>query len=233
MSPEAEHTFARGQAQARMKRRRLLLIFGGVFGLIVVLTVIGAVIGESEPPKPACKRIEPCGAPPKPAAPLVNNELFRSSALGFRVEYSSDTWTKSSDSNDTQLVLNLKDVDATLVIAGVLASQASPPQLLASRRESLSQRLFAFADDTDSLHEVLGPELAYHEAVAGSFVGEVDTPQGVRAPLAVVVMAAGDTHTTLMATIAMSQAQERNRRYVMANADSVLNTLRLRREEIS
>ncbi len=233
MSPDATHTFARGQADARMKRRRLLIIFGGVFGVIVVLAVIGALVGESKPAKPACKSIEPCGAPPKPAAPLVNNALYRSGKLGYQVEYASDKWSKSSDTDDSQLVLSLKGVDASMVIAGVPASEGSPARVLASRRNSLSHRLFAFADDTDSRHQVLGPELAFHDGVAGAYVGEVDTPQGVRAPLSVIVLAAGDTNTTLTATVVMSQSEEHNRGYVMGNADSVLNTLRLRGEVVS
>jgi hypothetical protein len=233
MSPAPVGAFLRGHAPSRLPNRRLLIIFGVGFAVIVGAAILGAVIAESTPPKPACKTIEPCGEPPKPVAPLVSDAVYRSPKLGYQLEYSTERWNRSAQTDDSRIVLDLKEVDAELVVEGVPADQGSPRDLLGARRDSLRDRLFAFSDDTDPLHEVLGPELALHEGVAGSFVGEVDTPQGVRAPLQVILMAAGNASTSVLATVVMSQADERNRRYVMANADVVLNSLRLRVEALS
>ena len=167
MSPGPASAFPRGHAPSRLANRRLLIIFGVGFAVIVGVAILGAVIAESTPPKPACKTIEPCGEPPTAVAPLVSNAVYRSPKQATRSSTASERWNRSANTDDSEIVLDLKEVDAELVVEGVPATQSSPRDLLQARRDSLRDRLFAFADDTDPLHEVLGPELALHEGVAG------------------------------------------------------------------
>jgi hypothetical protein len=213
----------RAPAASRLNRRRLIVIIMGAFAAIVLATIVLAALLAPAAPRAVCPDDRPCGEPPK-AEPLVNLEVWRSSELGYSLEYSADNW-KILDQGARGVRLGSKEGDFVLAVSGTPGGD--PQAALLSALDDTRERILGLDDDTERAHRVLSPSIGLHPGVAGEFVGTVDTPQGTSAPVGLVILAAANQRVTVTVIAATGETSEHNRGVLMSRADSVLNTVRL------
>lgn len=210
---------------SRMRRGRLVLVIAGAFAALVLVAVLLAVLLEPAAPKAPCPRGKPCGEPPK-AEPLVNARVWRSSELGFALEYSGEKWKiRAQDGRSLQLAST--EGDMALAIEGAPAGDAAPRALFGQRLDQVRKRTLGLADDTEPAHEVLSPVVGLHPGVGGAFRAASDTPQGTTAPLGIALMAAGNDRVSIVVVAVTGTTSEHNRGVFFSRADSILNTLRM------
>lgn len=210
---------------ARLARRRLVLIFAGAFALVVVVAIVLAALLAPDPPKGPCPEDEPCGAPPS-APPLVNLKVWRSSELGFTLEYSDKYWDVQ-DEGPRGVRLGSTQGNYALVISGVPRAERDPQAAFDAALDDAKERVLAVAEDTEPAHKLLAPAIGIDSGVGGAYRGNLDTPQGTSVPVQLVLMAAGDPRVTISVTGATTDTDESSRGNFMSHADSVLNTVRL------
>jgi hypothetical protein len=214
-----------GGIGGRIGRRRLLIAFGA--GLLVVAGLAAALAALAAPSsiKPTCKPFEPCGKPPKLAMPLVNNQVWRSSALGFTLEYSADAWHLSQESPQG-VVLTTPDNLATVSVVGARASDFSPQALLEDRLAFFRRNLVGVREDADPEHTLLGTNVGLRPGPGGAFGATLASAQGLATPMAVDVMSAGDRGVSIVATLVFeSDIKPQTRFGILQNADEVFKTV--------
>jgi hypothetical protein len=215
----------RGTHSGRVGRRRILTGFGVVFVAILGLAAIGMALAKPKPAKPHCPPATTlCGRPPVLAAPLVNEVVWRSSALGYSLQYSGDSWSIGGQSASA-VELDSKHGDVSLIVSGTRGTGAELRGILAARVSDLRGRTLGLAPDHDPRHAVLGPAIGYRSAVGASYAGTIDLPQGPQAPITAAVMAASDGRVTITVTAATTEIQGALRTGLLGSADSVVNTI--------
>jgi hypothetical protein len=214
-----------GGIGGRIGRRRLLIVFGA--GLLVVAGLAAAIaaLAAPSPIKPTCKPFEPCGKPPKLAKPLVNNQVWRSSALGFTLEYSADVWRVSQE-GPQGVVIVLPDNLATVTVVGARASDFSPQALLDDRLSFFRRNLVGLREDNDDDHRLLGTNVGLRPGPGGAYGATLASAQGLATPVAVDVMSAGDRGVSIVATLVFeSGIKPETRLGILQNADEVFKTV--------
>ena len=214
----------RGEWGVRAGRGRLLLIFGVVLVVLVGAGAAALALSDPGPAKRVCPSGELCGEPPKLAEPLRNLESYSSSTLGYSVEFSGDRW-KAADQDEDSVVLESKEADLLLILDGRPTGAAGINSMIEDRVSSLRKRIFSLERDEDDDAQVLGPNVGYRDGTAQSYAGTIDTPQGARAQLAIVLMGASDGRVGVLATVVTGEQNPERRRAVFGRADSVLNTV--------
>jgi hypothetical protein len=215
----------RGTHSGRVGRRSVLVVFTVVFAAFLGLAAIGMALGRPRQAKPTCPPASTlCGRPPVLAAALVNATTWRSSALGFSLQYSQDAWGVGGESA-TAVELDSKHGDLTLIVAGTTGANADLPAILDSRVSDLRGRTLGLVRDQDPRHVVLGPAIGYRPALGATYAGTIDLPQGPQAPITATLMAASDGRVAIAVTAATTEVQGGGRIPLLATADSVLNTI--------
>lgn len=190
---------ARGAARPRLGRRRLLIAFGIGVAAIAGIAALVAALSAPGTPAPLCKPYIPCGPPPKVHHALVNNTVWRSSALGFSVEYPKDVLQVASDT-PRGVVLDVPSHIATYVVRGAPAREASPKALYDDQVSKLGDDLTGLAADTDPAHTLLGSNVGLVPGPGGVFGGTLAPPQGLSRQQEADVMAAGDGQVSIVVT---------------------------------
>ena len=215
----------------RMRRRRLVVLVAAAFAAVVVAAVVLAALLAPAAPEAPCPRGKPCGAPPQ-VEPLVNAEVWRSSELGYSLEYSGRRWRVQSE-GPRGVNLSATQGDMALSIEGVPATEDDPRSLLERRLDAVRERTLGLDEDTEPAHRVLSPVVGLHPGVGGAYRAVVDTPQGATAPLGIAMMAAGNRRVSVVVVGATGETSENNREALFSRADSVLNTVRLPGDEVA
>jgi hypothetical protein len=210
---------------ARLARRRLVLILAGAFAVVVVAVIGVAALLAPAAPKAPCPRDKPCGEPPR-AEPLVNQEVWRSSELGFSLEYSAERW-KVLDEGPRGVRLGATEGDFALVVSGVPRSERDPQAAFDAALDDAKGRVLGLDEDTEPAHRLLAPAIGLNAGLGDAYKGTLDTPQGTSIPIGLVMLAAGDRRLTVTVVGATGETSENNRGILMSRADSVLNTVRL------
>jgi hypothetical protein len=214
-----------GGIGGRLGRRRLLIAFG--VGLLAVCGLAAAIAALAAPSTvtPTCKPYEPCGKPPKLEKPLLNNRVWRSSALGFTLEYSADVWRISQESSES-VVLVTKDNLETLSFVGRRGSDSSPQKLLDDQLSFLRENLIGLTGDRDPEHLLLGTNVGLRPGPGGAYGATFASTQGLAKPYAVDVMSAGDGRVSIVATLLFeSDIPPDTRQTILARADEVGKTV--------
>ncbi len=191
----------RGSAGSRLRNGRMLVIFAGVFALLVVGGALAvSLTGHGGEVAIDCPKGRLCSNPPE-GEPLVNGAVYRSSALGFEIEYSEDLWKVASQGED---FVEFNPVDAPglmrVRIEGRPVAEASAQALFDEQLDTVQTNFVGLSEDTDPPDVVHGPAVGYVDGVGGAYTGGIDTPQGVLDGSA-VVLAAGDEDVTLAVTL--------------------------------
>ncbi len=87
------------------------------------------------------------------------------------------------------------------------------------------------AGDSSPADQILGPELAAHPAVAATFRGTIDTPQGPGQLVEVFFLAGGNSSTSLVATLITGELQGMAHHDALQHADALLATLRFMEDQ--
>lgn len=193
--------------------------------LLVGGGVAGAAAGADDQ-SPTCTPGEPCGAPPTLAQPLRNLTAWSSPALGFGLYYDSTRWRRT-DSDDSGATLRFRGADMTLVVLGDEAAAAGPSEVKDELADRLREHGLSVAEDRRPQYLILGPAIGLHDGLGASYLTVVDTPQGIGPAALADVMAAGDDRTTVGAMAVTGPMDEDTRLALLAEADAVLNTVRL------
>jgi len=95
------------------------------------------------------------------------------------------------------------------------ASEKSPQEMFADRRNALAQTIGEMKAETDPRKELIQPGVGYrsggpiHPApIGGLYGGTEDGPQGVGKPVVVVSMAAGDGTLSAVVTFVMDRNED-------------------------
>jgi hypothetical protein len=206
----------------RLRRRHRAAAFAVFLGLTALAAVIVAAIA---PPKlqARCSGTKPCGVPPTLAQPLHSEKVWRSSALGFALEYSPQNWTVGQQ-GPAGIELESRVVPLDLTIQG--APQATnPAALLATELGKLKSNILGLTQDPSTADQILGPEVGYHYGAGGAYTGAIDSPQGVSDQVFVTVLAATSNSLGVVVTTLSTETSTSNRRKDYSIADEVLNTV--------
>lgn len=220
---------------SKLPRHRFLLLFALALAAFFVIALVVILIVKPGATKPPCPPDEACGRPPTlpgavAARPLVAGTVWRSSALGFSLEYEPRRW-KLVSQGPRGVVLSFSipqrpEVNLLLLVQGTPLRENSPAQLLQKQIATLRGDILGLRSDPSAKHTLLGPSIGYvtGNAVGGPYAGTLDTPQGPGPRIALLSMGATDGRISLVATAATTSA-EQIRLPLMGLADSVLNTL--------
>jgi hypothetical protein len=190
---------ARGAVQPRLGRRRLLILFGIGIAAVAGIAALIAALAEPGQPAPLCKPYTPCGQPPKVEHALVNNAVWRSSSLGYSLEYPKEVLHVASETPDG-VVLEPGNKVVTYTVRGKRESEASPQALFDDQISFLKGNLVGLAADTDPAHELLGTNVGLVPGPGGVYGGVEAAPQGIGKPKELDVMAAGDGQVSVVVT---------------------------------
>lgn len=215
----------RGVSHGRLRPRRILSSFVGLF---VVLIGIGALTGSATAPHvtPPCTTTRPCGAPPRLGRPLVNQTVWKSSALGFSVEYPGDLLNVAK-SGDTGIVLGaqLRNGDAaTFIVHGQSESATTPSRSVSSQLGQL-QGISQIAADNNAADALLGASVGHVPGAGGVYQGVSASPQGVQQTQEIAAEAAGNGRVvvTVLVIAPVSDAGPQSGLYELA--DSIFNSV--------
>src|SRR5262249_40507271 len=136
-----------GDQSGRIGRRRLLILFFAVIGVVLLASTVIAVLTDTPEPPPDCQPGIECGGPPgEPGASIAPGPSgaalplpsvapgaigiragtpWKSSDGGFEFEYSRLWKVDSEDGSSVDLVFQGR-ADAVLTVASVAASEAGP-----------------------------------------------------------------------------------------------------------
>jgi hypothetical protein len=217
----------RAAPKHRVHRRERILTRArvrAVAAFVVVVVAATAAVGAVAPRKLAafCSPNKPCGVPPRLAAPLRSEATWRSPALGFTVEYSSQQWKIGQQGPDG---VELTSTVAPLDIDIHGTSAAPPSELLAARLSGLKSNVLGLARDPTAADMILGPEVGYHYGAGGAYVGAVDTPEGVTDQALVTVQAASAGRVGIVVTTLTDETRAGLRKQLYGLADEVNNTI--------
>jgi hypothetical protein len=207
----------------RIGRRNLLIAFAVVFGVVLGAAAVAVALSKPASPKPHCPpSSQLCGRPPALAAPLVNETVWRSPALGWSLQYPASSWTVGGESGSA-VALNSTHGDMTMVVTSARGADARA--LLDDRVGDLRSRTLGLQSDRDPTHDVLGPAVGYRDAVGATYAGTIDDPQGPQTPITAAFLAASEGGVTICVTVATTELRPAARAALMGTADSVLNTI--------
>jgi len=216
-----------GSLGARVKSNRVLIAFIGIFAVVVIGGALAVTATEPEGAESECPPGRVCGTPPDARPPLVNRTVFESADLGFRFEYDEELWqVLEDDGRSVTLKLGGPDIDATLVVGAVPATDGDPKAVLDGQIEGLSDTVLSLEPDDSPAHAVPGASVGYRDGVGGAFSGVSDTPQGPGQPVGLVIMSAADEEVTAYASLITSEQEEDLRKAIGGAVDSLLNTFR-------
>ena len=227
----------------------------GLFLAIIVVIGIGtaALVQVLTPatPEPPCTTGRACSGPPAPSdgvpvdsaapapsatsnvpvggtdtsPPLTTGKTWRSSDLGFSVEFDPDGWTVADEDGSGALLGGVGQLqDASLWIAATPAADGTPAQALAARVSALGDSLVGLAEDDRPESKILGPNIGYVDGVGAVYGGATDTPQGPGRRARVAVLSSTDGHLTITASLILVGGTAADWKGVRQAADSVLNT---------
>jgi kumamolisin len=220
----------------KLKPHKFIALFAFALIVFFVIALIVILIVKPGATKAPCgPGKNPCGTPPTlpqatAGAPFVAGRVWKSSGLGFSLEYDPSRW-KVASQNKTGVSMSWSipsrpDLDLTLIVQGVPLSQLAPAQLLNAQINALKGDVLGLKADTSPKHALLGPDIGYvdQNAVGGAYAGTLDTPQGPGPRIALLSMASTDGKIALVATAATTSPEE-IKLALMNEADSVLNTV--------
>jgi hypothetical protein len=192
------------------------LAFAAMLGTAAAVAAIGA------PParEALCRPYAPCGRPPV-ATPLVNGRIWRSSALGFGVEYGAGLWRVDGETPEG-VTLTTSNPDGTLRLRG---GRSPARDLLEDELASLRSAYLGFAPDAAPADELLGTNVGLRPGPGGAYLGAHTAPSGIAAQDTIAVMAAGEGGLSVVATVSTSAVSSDARAYVYRQADQVLKTV--------
>jgi hypothetical protein len=200
---------------------RLLLI--ALLVIAVVLAAAVVIVLKRTPPAPRadCTTGEQCGNPP-PGKPLVNTQIWTSTALGYHFQYDDELW-ELTDEDEEGVVLEVQRGGVTVIVNGAQSSELDPEAAFDETVSNLDG-LLALADDTNPDHVILGPKVGdFHADAVGVFQGSTSPAQGQVLQVRVIVMSATDGETTVTLTLV---SPENNLAIAAQHVDGMLNTLR-------
>jgi hypothetical protein len=204
------------------------VLVGFVWAFAAIVGLSAAIAGVAAPAgRPArCQPGQPCGAPPVLSQPLVNEQVWRSSQLGFSLEYPGSVLTVARQ-GPTMVELAFADGSGTLLVRGAPSTQSSPAAALASEVSTLKGTLSGLARDTQRQDALLGTNVGYLPGTGGAYVATVASPQGASQMSAIAIQAASNGRVTITATAILFNAEDQAARAQdYEAADAVFNTVR-------
>jgi hypothetical protein len=226
-----------GHRPNKFGARRIIGIFGAMLlGLVGVVVVIGALAAPPTP-KPVCPKGQVCSTPPPPqrlpggpSPRLAFDQVFTSSALGFRVSYPGSELTASRASpTGVTLTPPISDPAVLITIEGAPTTQANPKQLLGQRLSSLHQSIPDLHIDNDPAHQILAPAVGGRAGVGGFYQGTFNSPSGLTAPADVAILAATDGQETLAASVIVANRADTVEDFKWID-EHILATVRFKRD---
>jgi hypothetical protein len=199
------------------------LFGGGIGGFILLILIVIQVVRALAPgPAPAkCTGGSPCGAPPTTPVALAVEQLWKSTSLGFELDFDPKLWTIDSQSA-TAVVIRSNEPGSPFFawFVGAPAAQATPAQLQDQLASALGAKILGFEMDPST--PILGPAIGYRGGVGARYVGQIDSPQGPGQEVDVAIMSATDgTVTTAVAVITSHDAI----REAFGQSDPIVNTV--------
>jgi hypothetical protein len=175
----------------------MMIAFVAGFAALAGAAIAIAAIISPNPTEPLCKPYEPCGNPPVLTAALVTDQPWKSSALGFQLEYPPYFEIEDQSPSDIWLTAG----PAELHVRGEPAAKGSPKALMDDEVSFLTDNLLSFARDTDPQDQLLGTNVGLRPGPGDIYEGTVATPQGTQQQLVIAVMASGDRKVNVVATV--------------------------------
>ena len=224
-----------GASHSRFGQWGIIGVFSAFFLLLAGVALLIAALQAPPAPKSVCPRHQVCANPPRRgASPLVstapgvlNEQQLVNQSLGYRIEYPSVLGVTSRSATTLELApTNGNDV-MLVVVFGVPASQATPPQLLSAAANALSGSIPDLQADPDPSQTILGPALGGRAGVGGFYQGTFDTPSGLGSAADVALLASTDGHQTLAVAVISTDRSLTGSLFQFADT-TILDRLRFR-----
>jgi hypothetical protein len=219
-----------GHATNNLGDRRIIVVFATLFIVLSAIAVLVAALSGPATPKPTCPKHLPCAQPPKggpptfasSSPPLVLNQQFSSSSLGYQFEYPSVL--QVANQSATGVTLLAPSGVFGMVFLGATAGQANPQQMIQASISNLQSTIPDLQQDNDPSVQILSPSLGGRAGVGGFYQGDLSSPTGVVSPVDVAIVAATDGNETI--GVSVISADRSNTDGLFKAADSILATLR-------
>ncbi len=214
----------RGVSHGRLRAHRLLVLFVGGFGLILVAGTAAA--GLMAPRQTAeCQSARLCGVTPRTPQPLVSNTRWRSLHFGYSVEYpGNEASVAAQDGEGMMLQSKLQDGSTGIILIQAAGSNVSPAQAIKAQVGSL-QGVSQVALNSNPAAQLLGSSVGYVAGVGGTYTGDLAAPQGVGQPVSIASEAAGHGSLTVTATVVAPVRDSGASSFLYQLADQVINSV--------
>jgi hypothetical protein len=233
--PAAPPSWRGGASHTRFGQWGIIAVFSALFLVLTAVAVLIAVLGKPPAPKSVCPPHQVCANPPRLGAPplvstapaILNEQQFVDPSVGYRLEYPKVLSIASRNATTLQLAPANGNTVLLIVVFGVPASQADPPQLLSAAASALRGSIPDLQSDPDPSQTILAPALAGRVGVGGFYQGTFDTPSGLGAPADVALLASSDGHQTLAVAVISTDRSSTDSLFAFAD-DTILNRLRFK-----
>jgi hypothetical protein len=180
----------------------MLIAFALPFALVIgVGAAVVAIVAPGH--RTLCLPYRPCGAPPTLAKPLISLQAWRSSELGFSLEYPAGFWAVQQQDGHSVTFASANGSSA-LIIRGTPAAQASPASAISNELSNLQPNISSLSADTSPADLLLGSAVGFRTGSGGAFTGTLTSPQGVQEPALVDSIAATDGKVTISTTLVLA-----------------------------
>jgi hypothetical protein len=195
-------------SETRLDKWKVLLVFGAGLAIVVLVANVVVLLSTPETQPAPCAASPAC---PPPVEPLAAGERWTSTALGYSFEYEGPRFSiASQDARGVNLRLELDRLPEAALggsrdsvslgeiwVTAAPASERTPQQLLAQRRDELAQRVLGLEEDSASGTTILGPSIGHLDGFGGSYVGTLDA-QGPAGRAVVAIIAAGNQRISVV-----------------------------------
>jgi Pro-kumamolisin, activation domain/Subtilase family len=219
MSAAAAAAPAVGSMRTRLSDPLLIGIFIGAIVGLIGMAVLAILLADQNAEGAPCAPGQPC-APPQGAPRLLAGRVWKSTELGYELEYDPGVW--SIERQDGR-GLTLRSGSTSLTIDGERSTDAQG--LLNRRLADVRARISDLAANDDPGRTLLGPSVGLRRGVGGAYCGTPNGSTGGRVD--VIAMAATEgSISTAMSLQSDDCAKGAADSYDFRIADSLLNTLR-------
>jgi hypothetical protein len=199
-----------GTAPLRLDRWRSTYVVGVILAIVVVIANIGVYIGSHGGSSGLCHNNLPCAPPGRHVSSA--GATWASPAFGVAFEYPKGDLEIVPGEDKTDGVRFKVPINSLSESYGDLTASVSITLARASAKtaqEMLDQQVSAVgATITGGLHldnrtddRIVAPELGFVPGVGANYSGDLDTPNGPKAPVNVAIISVSSGNTTAALTV--------------------------------
>jgi kumamolisin len=212
---------ARGERGARFGLRGLVARFAGALAVFMLAGLVAVTLAKPGAARAPCPPAQPCGIPPTLERHTVALRSWRSSALGFSLQYDPESWAPG-EAGARSLNLRALKGDASLLVRGAPPGPGAAARLAGQLVDDVRANAVDLTLDASPEATILAPAIAYRPGMGSSYTG---TTRGATHPIRVAVLATDGPGAAVAVAAVTSETDSEKRTATLRLADSVVKAV--------